>query len=96
MRNWILGVVAAWLLVASAQAARAQDVDHTETEFVTPVVLSEAPECEGATCASACNGERHAACAGRFPVARWLREHRPVRRFVRGVARVIVRRSCCR
>ncbi len=96
MKSWIVGVVAAWLLVASAQAARAQDVDQTETEFATPVVLSAAPVCEGATCASACSTERHAACAGRFPVVRWVREHRPVRRFVRGVARVIVRRGCCR
>ncbi len=96
MKSWIVGLVAAWLLVASAQAARAQDVDRTETEFATPVVLSEAPACENETCASTCSAERHAACAGRFPVVRWVREHRPVRRFVRGVARVIVRRGCCR
>ena len=95
MKSWIVGVVAAWLLVASAQAARAQDVDQTDTEFATPVVLSEAPAREGTTCASTCSVERHAACAGRFPVARWVWEHRPVRRLVRGVARVIVRRGCC-
>lgn len=76
----------------SGQQAQAED----DLEFATPIVTETSPACDIGECSTTRFANSHIAHhRGRRPIARWFRQHRPVRRFLRGAVRLVGRR-CCR
>ena len=76
------------VLLTGQQTLAADDL-----EFATPVVTEASPTCDNAGCHA--TGFAHSRVVhqrGRRTIASWFRERRPVRRVLRGVAKLVVHR----
>ena len=77
-------------LVVAPRQAQAQD----DLKFATPAIGDDSPACESGRCRATPVRTAYGHHGRRRPVVRWFREHRPVRRVLRGVARLVRPRHC--
>jgi hypothetical protein len=89
MRQIVLCVAAMLVIGLGLDARETRAAD--DLEFATPVVTGYLPTCADGSCSAAHMTES----ARRRPIVSWFEEHRPLRRVVRGAARLIGNR-CCR
>ena len=91
MKRFTVCIVTVVLMGVGVSGQQAQAAD--DLEFATPVVTEASPACDIGGCfATRFAHSRIAHHRGRRPIARWFQERRPVRRVLRGVARLVVHR----
>ena len=93
MRRLLLCLAA--LFAASVVMLPRQVQAQDALEFATPIVNDVSPACESGQCQTTAARTTYVHHRRTRPVVRWFRHHQPVRRALRGAARLI-RLRCCR